>query len=72
MSGGRPAGESMPWFQAKVVAETQMAILFEHVDSDEPQWVPRSTIKDMTLSYEIGETVDVEIAGWKARDLGWE
>ncbi|HYC55853.1 MAG TPA: hypothetical protein VEL28_13040 [Candidatus Binatia bacterium] len=49
-----------------------MAILFEHVDSDEPQWVPRSTIKDMTLSYEIGETVDVEIAGWKARDLGWE
>lgn len=55
---------------ATIKRVTQGAVLLV-VDGDE-QWVPHSLIEqDIDKDCE-GEEMDVDIATWKARELGWD
>lgn len=55
---------------AKIKRVTQGAVLLV-VDDDE-QWIPHSLIEQDIGRDEEGEEMDVDIASWKARELGWD
>lgn len=52
-----------------VVRTTERAVLLLH--ENEQEWVPRSCIVDGD-ELDDADDVTIEMAEWKARDLGWE
>ena len=56
--------------QATVLAHGRSAVLLEHDGAEE--WIPHSLIEGLVSDEEIGAQVDVEVADWKLRELGWD
>lgn len=55
---------------ARIVKVTQGAVLLCVDDAEE--WIPHSLIEQGVDKDDEGEEMDLDIASWKARELGWD
>jgi hypothetical protein len=66
--------DSLWYGRVRVVAVGDRALLCDH-EGDE-QWLPKSLIDETSEIVVdralVGDEGELALAGWKARDLGWE
>ena len=62
------------WVTLEGVVETTSgkAILFNGVNFDQPEWLPRSQIEIVEEATRPGELTTIRVKSWLARKNGWE